>query len=318
MATPTVKPTMKAVRVHNYGSSEVLSYEEIERPTPGEGEILVKNYATTVNPVDWALREGYLEGFFSYTLPFTLGWDVAGTVEALGPGTSGFEQGQAVYGMVLIRGGTYAEYVLVRPEEIAPKPASLDWNAAAALPLVGLTAWQALFDAARLQKGQRILIHAAAGGVGSMAVQLAHNAGAYVIGTVSAAKHDFVRSQGADEVIDYRATPFEEAVKEVDVVFDTVGGETRERSWGVLKAGGVLVSVTAPGPSAETAAAHGVRTEWTRVQPNSAQLAQLTELVEAGKIKPVVDQVLTLAQAGEALDLNQGGQVQGKLVLKIA
>lgn len=311
-------PTMKAVRVHSYGGSEVLTYEDIERPTPGAGEILVRNYATSINPVDLSIRAGYLDGVMQYSMPLTPGWDVAGTIEALGSGVSGFEVGEGVYGMIPMRGGTYAEYVVTRPAEIARKPASADWNSTAATPVVALTAWQVLFDVAQLTSGQKVLIHGAAGGVGSFAVQLARHAGAYVIGTASVRNHDLVRQLGANEVIDYKATAFEQVVQGVDVVVDTVGGETRERSWQVLKQGGILVTIIPQPLSAEQAAAHGVRAELVRVQPNPTQLTQIAQLIEAGKVNPVVEKVLPLSEARQAHDLTESGHGPGKVVLQIA
>ena len=306
---------MKAVLIEKYGEPEVAHYIEVERPIVGEGELLIKVIASSINPVDWKTVRGYLDG--AVKLPLTPGWDVAGTVEALGSGVSGFEVGQAVYAMILVRGGAFAEYAVVKREEVAPKPTNLDFEAAGGVPLAALTAWQALFDAAKLTPGQTVLIHAAAGGVGSFAVQMAHNAGARVIGTASAKNADFLRSLGADEVIDYATTRFEEVVTEVDVVLDTLGGETLERSFGVVKPGGILMSIVAK-PDEAKAQKHGIRAVQVGVQPNAAELEAITEQIESGKLKPAISGVLPLSQIQQALQASLDGHIRGKLILKVA
>jgi NADPH:quinone reductase-like Zn-dependent oxidoreductase len=310
--------TMKAVRMHEYGGPEVLKYEDAPRPEPGGGEVLVKVHAAAVNPVDWKVRAGYVKGFLNYSLPLIPGWDLSGVVEAVGSGVVDWKAGNEVYSRPdLSRNGTYAEYVTVKASELGSKPKSLDHVNSAAIPLAGLTAWQALFDAARLQAGQRILIHAAAGGVGTFAVQLAKWKGAYVIGTASARNHAFLRELGADETIDYNQTPFENVVRDVDVVLDGMAGETRQRSWQVLKKGGILVSILGA-PSAEEAAAHGVRQAGVFVQPNRAQLEELAKLVDSGKLRPIVEEVLPLKEAARAHEKNQTLHTRGKLVLRVA
>jgi len=246
--------TMKAVRMHEYGDPEVLKYEDAPRPEPASGEVLVRVYAAAVNPVDWKVRAGYTKGFLNYTLPLIPGWDLSGVVESVGAGVVDWKAGDEVYSRPDIsRNGAYAEYIAVKGSELGRKPRSLDHVNSAAIPLAALTAWQALFDAAGLSAGQRVLVHAAAGGVGTFAVQLARWKGAYVIGTASERNHAFLRELGADETIDYTKTPFETAVRDVDVVLDTMAGETRQRSWQVLKKGGILVSILGA-PSAEDAA----------------------------------------------------------------
>lgn len=216
----------------------------------------------------------------------------------------------------LLRDGTYAEYVVIRETEVAFKPESVDHLHAAAIPLAGLTAWKSLIEAAGVARGQRVLIHGAAGGVGSYAVQLAKWRGAHVIATASAHNHDYLRGLGADEVLDYRSVRFEEVTGDVDVVFDTIGGDTHERSWQVLKKGGILVSIITL-PPAEKAAAHGVRQAFVFIQPDAAVLAELAKLVDAGKLRPCVEAVLPLAVARRAQELSQGGHVRGKIVLKV-
>ncbi|MGH8760733.1 MAG: NADP-dependent oxidoreductase [Burkholderiales bacterium] len=309
--------TMKAVRIHVYGGPEVLKYEEAPRPKPGAGEVLIRVHAAGVNPVDWKIREGYFKGRVDHSLPLILGWDLSGVVEATGPGVAGLEEGEEVYSRPdIARDGADAEYIVVRETEVALKPKSIDHIHAAAIPLAALTAWQSLFDAGGLSTGQKVLIHAAAGGVGSFAVQLAKWKGAHVIGTASKRNQDFVKNLGADETIDYRTTRFEEVIHEVDVVFDTIGGETQKRSWKVLKKGGILVSIVGP-PSAKEATAHGVRQASVFVQPSAAQLTELAKLVDSGKLKPIVETVLPLSEARRAHELSQTGHTRGKIVLEV-
>ncbi len=309
--------TMKAVRIHQYGGPEVLKYEDAPRPQPGPGEVLIRVHATSVNPVDWKVREGHLREMMKYTLPLIPGWDVSGVVESIGAGVMRLKTGDEVYGRPDIsRNGAYAEYIAVRESEVALKPKSLDHAHAAAIPLAALTAWQALFDAAKLAAGQTVLIHGAAGGVGTFAVQFAKLKGARVIATASKKNHDFLRSLGAAEVIDYNTTKFEDVVHNVDAVLDTITGETMERSWQVLKKGGILVSILQP-PSAEKAAAHGVRCAHVFVQPSVAQLDEIAGLVDSGKIKPIIERVYPLSEARAAQDSNQGGHTRGKVVLKV-
>jgi NADPH:quinone reductase-like Zn-dependent oxidoreductase len=311
---------MKAVRIHNYGGPEVLQFEDAPRPTPGSGELLIRVHAASVNAIDWKIRAGYLKDVFPVPLPFIPGWDVSGVVEAVGSGATKFKKGDEVYARPDIARsgkGTYAEYVVVQEAEAAIKPKSVDHVHAAAIPVVGLTAWQALFDKGGLSKGQKILIHGAAGGVGSFAVQLAKWKGAHVIGTASGRNQEFLQEFGVDEPIDYEKTRFEDVVHDVDVVLDTRGGDTQSRSWKVLKKGGILVSIVAP-PSADEAAKHGVRSAFFSAQPNSSQLSEIAKLVDAGKLKPVVETVLPLSDARRALELNETGHARGKIVLKVA
>ncbi len=246
-----------------------------------------------------------------------MGWDVSGTVEETAPGAVRFKKGDSIFSRPdIMRDGTYAEYVIIKESELALKPESMDHVHAAAIPLAGTTAWQVLFDAAALLPGQKVLIHAAAGGVGSFAVQLAKWKGAYVIGTASERNHEYLHELGADEVINYRAVRFEEAVSDVDVVFDTIGGETQKRSWKVLKRGGIRVSIFNP-PSQKTAAAHGVRQAFVFMQPDAAELTEIAKLADAGKLKTVVETVLPLEEAHRAQDMSQGGHSRGKIVLKV-
>ena len=309
--------TMKAVRIHSYGGPEVLLYEDALRPQPSAGEILIRVHAAGINPVDWKIREGHLKEKLHHKFPLILGWDVSGVVESIGPGVTLFKPGDEVFSRTDVsRDGAYAEFIVVKESIVAPKPKSLDHVHSASLPLVGLTAWQSLFSAGGLSAGQRVLVHGAAGGVGSIAVQLAKWKGAHVIGTASAKNQDFVRTLGADEVIDYDAVRFEEALCYVDVVFDTQGGETQERSWKTLKPGGILVSIAAP-PSKERAAAQGVRSAFVFTESNAGQLAEIAKLADAQKLKVIVDSVFSLAEARQAQELSQRGHTRGKLALRV-
>jgi NADPH:quinone reductase-like Zn-dependent oxidoreductase len=308
---------MKAVSIYYYGGPGVLAYEDAPRPHPAPGDVLVRVHAAGINPVDWKIREGHLKEMLHHTLPLVLGWDVSGVIAALGAGVTRFKVGDEVFSRPDIeRDGAYAEFIVIRETEVALKPKSVDHVHAAALPLAGLTVWQSLFDAAALTAGQRVLIHAAAGGVGSLAVQLAKGRGAHVIGTASAKNHAFVRALGADEVVDYERERFETVIGPVDVVFDTMGGDIQTRSWKVLKRGGILVSIASP-PSAEAAVAHGGRFAFVFTQPNAAQLAEIATLVDAGKLKAIVETVLPLAAAVRGQALSAAGHTRGKIVLQV-
>lgn len=309
--------TMKAVRIHAYGGSDVLVYEDAPIPAIAEDEVLIRVHAAAVNPVDWKIREGYLQGFIDYDLPLVLGWDVSGVVEAVGAGVTTFKPGEEVYSRPNIkRDGAYAEYIAVKASEVAFKPKTVDHIHAAAVPLAAITAWHCLFEAAQLTAGQRVLIHAAAGGVGSYAVQFAHWKGAYVVGTASARNKDFLLELGANEVIDYQTTQFEDVLEPVDVVFDTVGGDVQDRSWQVIKPGGILVSVISP-PSEEKAAAHQCRSAYVFIDPRADWLTEIARLIDAGQVKTIVETVLPLDQVAEAHRLSQSGHTRGKIVLQV-
>ncbi len=314
---------MKAIRIHKYGGPEVLTYEDAPRPEHGEDDVLIRVHAAGVNPADWQIRSGK-RGVLEEPFSMTLGFDVSGVVEATGSNVRHFEVGDAVYGMLP---GAYAEYVAGPAASVAHKPRCLDHIQAAAMPVIALTAWQALFDAGELSAGQTVLIQAAAGGVGHIAVQLAKWKGARVIGTASARNEDFLREIGVDEFIDYRTTRFEDVVRDVDVVLDAVvrdadddidvlAGETLERSWSVLKKNGVLVSICTR-PSPEAAAEHGVRGKYILAKSNAAQLTEIAGLVDAGHVKPTIAAVLGLKDARKAHELSQTGHTRGKIVLRI-
>ncbi|MGH9739717.1 MAG: NADP-dependent oxidoreductase [Candidatus Acidiferrales bacterium] len=310
-------PTMKAIRIHEYGGPEVLKYEEAPRPTPAAGDVLIRVHATSVNPVGIAIRQGHFKERMKYNMPFIPGWDVSGVVDSVTPGVNRLKTGDEVYGRPdLGRDGAYAEYVSVRESEVALKPKSIDHTQAAAIPLTGLTAWQALFDAGHLSVGQTVLIHGAAGGVGHFAVQFAKAKGARVIATASIRNREFLRSLGVDEVIDYNATKFEEIVHDVDVVLDTITGETQDRSWQVIRKGGIYVSILQP-PNQEKAAAHGVRSAHVFVQPNVDELDEIARLVDSGKVRPHIEKVFPLAQAAAAQELVATHHTRGKIVIAV-
>jgi NADPH:quinone reductase-like Zn-dependent oxidoreductase len=309
--------TMKAVCIYSYGGPDVLVYEDAPRPHPGDGEVLVRVHAAGINPVDWKIREGHFKEKLHHALPLVLGWDVSGRIEALGSGLTRLKAGDEIFSRPDIsRDGAYAEFIVIKESEAALKPKSIDHVHAAALPLAGLTAWQSLFDAGGLSAGQRVLIHAAAGGVGNLAVQLAKEKGAHVIGTASARNHDFLRKLGVDQVVDYQTVRFEEVVQAVDVVFDTIGGDVQERSWKVLKRGGILISIVSPPPVA-VAAAHGVRQAFVFTQPNAAQLDEIAKLADADKLKAFVETVLPLSDAIRGQKLSECGHTRGKTVLRV-
>ena len=306
---------MKAIRVHEHGGPEVLKVEEASVPQPGKGQMLVRVHAAGVNPVDVSVRRG---GFGRGQLPYTPGYDVSGVVATVGEGVTKFKPGDEVFAYKnLQEPGAYAEYALVRETEAAIKPKEISHADAAGVPLVALTAWQALFDKGKLEKGQTVLIHAGAGGVGTMAVQLAKWKGARVIATASEANHAFLRELGADETIDYSTENFWEKVKDVDVVLDPIGGETQERSYEVLKRGGRLVSIIQP-PSQEKAREHGVEATIFLVQPSAEQLGEIGKLLAEGKVRPVTSHRFPLSKASKAHEQSETRHTRGKIVLEVA
>ncbi|OXS31802.1 NADP-dependent oxidoreductase [Streptomyces sp. XY006] len=308
--------TMRAISQDILGGPEVLKTVEIERPVPRPNEVLVRVRAAGVNPTDWKHRA---TGGFLGEPPFVLGWDVSGVVEAVGIGVAAFVPGDEVFGMLPypFGHGSHAEYVIAPVRALARKPAGIDHVQAGALPLVSLTAWQALTEHADVQPGQRVLIHAAAGGVGHVAVQIAKERGAYVIGTASAGKHDFLRELGADETVDYRETDFTEAVKDVDVVLDTIGGDTSLRSLRVLRPGGIVVSILPVGSAEfhEEAERLGVRALRMLVDADRAGMEAIGRLAEAGTLRATIAGTFPLASAAEAHAQGDTGRTTGKLVL---
>ncbi len=309
---------MKAIRIHGRGGPERLVYEDVPQPHPGQGEVLVRVYATGVISNELRWDETYQTTAGSpRALPIP-GRDLSGVVEEVGPGVTTLVKGSQVYTMLgYARDGAEAEFTIALPSELAPKPRTLDYVQAAAVPLAALTAWQALFEHASLVAGQTVLIHGAAGGVGVFAVQLAHWAGAHVIATASARNRDFLHELGVNEVIDYTTTRFEDGVHDVDLVFDTVGGATLQRSWQVIKPGGVLVTIVSPPPSFENAKAHGIRPFWFGVEPNRDELIQIGTLIDAEHLRPIIDTVFPLSQARQAYEQWARGHTRGRIVLRV-
>lgn len=304
---------MKAVRTYAYGGPEVLTLEDVPDPVPGEGEVLIDVAASGVNPVDWKILEGRMKAFLPLPLPYTPGVEVAGKISASGAGVTGFAVGDEVFGFVGLIGG-YATKVVASTERLALVPKRLSLLEAAGVPAAALTAWQALHEHAGVKPGQRVLIHAAAGGVGSMAVQLARIAGAKVIGTASSGNADYVRGLGATQVVDYRTESFEQIVSTVDIVLDLVGGETQDRSWSLLKAGGTLVSVVSP-PDAERARLAGVAVKHFATRSDGKQLAAIAAHFDSGELMVEVEAVFPLSRAADAVKKNLSGHARGKVVL---
>jgi len=307
--------TMRAISQDVLGGPEVLRLVEVDRPEPGLSEILVRVHAAGLNPADWKHRA---RSIFLGPPPFVLGWDVSGVVEATGFGVTVFKPGDEVFGMLPFpRGaGSHAEYVTGPARAFAAKPGNVSHVQAAALPLAALTAWQALADTAGLSAGQRVLIHAAAGGVGHLAVQIAKARGAYVIGTAGAANHGLARSLGADELVDYHAADFAGVVTDTDVVLDTVSGDYPARSLRTMRPGGVLICLRPfPAELATEAARRGVRAEALLVEADRGGMTAIADLVTQGKLRPVIAGTFPLADAAKAHELGDGGHVAGKLVL---
>jgi NADPH:quinone reductase-like Zn-dependent oxidoreductase len=308
--------TMKAVRLHAYGGPEVLVYEDAPVPEPGAGEVRIRVRAAGVNPFDWKVRSGHMKQFLPLALPAVLGGDVAGVVELLGEGVTAFAVGDEVFGdAVFSKAGAYAELAISRADAIAAKPKSLDFDHAASVPTPALTAWQALFAAGGLGAGQTVLLHGMGGAVGRLALQFAKEAGARVLGTASAADREELLRLGADAVIDYRSARFEDVAAGVNLVIDTVGGETQARSFAVLAKGGMLVSLVQP-PSEELAKQHGVRAQFMSKQPRKSELEQITARLDEGKLTLAPIVIVPLAEAARAHAMGEGGKAK-KMVLHV-
>ncbi len=311
-------PTMKSIVVHKYGGPEVLKYEDTQRPEPKDDQILVRVIAAGVNPVDGMIRSGMFAKYEKAAFPMIPGADVAGIVEKVGGKITKFKVGDPVYAYVSLKnGGGYAEYAVATEGEASPKPKSLTHVEAAAVPVVALTAWQALVDTANLSAGQTVLIHGGSGGVGTFAIQIAKARGAKVIATASTANQDLLKQLGADVAIDYTKQKFEDVAKDVDVVLDSVGKDTLARSYGVVKKGGFIVTLVSRIDQAELDK-HGIRGASLSVNPDSSELAEIGKLIDANKIKVVVSQTFPLAEAAKAQEQVATGHTRGKIVLKVA
>jgi NADPH:quinone reductase-like Zn-dependent oxidoreductase len=310
---------MKAVRIHEYGGPEVLRYEDAPRPEPAAGEVLVRVHAVGINPVDWKTREGGMSGRYHDPFPLIMGWDISGVVEAVGANVSRFNVGDEVFGMVNFPsiGSAYAEYVASPETHLAHKPVTIDHIQAASVPLAALTVWQALYEAASLQPGQRLLILGASGGVGHLAVQIAKANGAYVIGAASTDNLDFVREMGADEVLDYTADDFETQLEPVDMVFNIASEALARRALALIKSGGTLISV-AGRVDHEQAAERQIKADNILVHTAGDQMEQLAALMADGRLKPVISDVFPLAEAAQAQEVLKNRSVRrGKIVLQV-
>src|SRR6266496_440147 len=311
-------PSMKAIVIHQYGGPEVLKYEYVPRPEPKDDQLLVRVIAAGVNPVDGMIRSGMFAKEGKRGFPIILGGDVAGVVEKVGSKITKFKAGDPVFAYVsLDNSGGYAQYALVTEREAAPKPKSLTYVEAAAVPVVAMTACQALVDTAKLSGGQTVLIHGGSGGVGSFAIQIAKARGAKVIATASTANQDFLKQLGADVAIDYTKQKFEDVAKDVDVVLDSIGRDTLARSYAVVKKGGIIVSLVAR-PKESELEKHGIRGTALNAEPNSGELAEIGRLIDDKKIKVIVSQTFPLSEAMKAQEQVATGHTRGKVVLKVA
>jgi NADPH:quinone reductase-like Zn-dependent oxidoreductase len=318
--------TMKAIQVHTFGGPDVLTYDDVSRPVVGLGEVLIRVHAAGVNPGDWKMRSGLqnapeeMRAAYLPPLPYIPGWDVSGVVEEVGPEVGAFREGDAVYGLLRFPSQTaraYAEYVVAPATDLARKPARIDHVAAAAMPMVALTAWQALFEHAGMEAGQTVLVNGAAGGVGHFAVQLAKARGARVIGVASGRHEAFLRELGVDHSIDYTATAVEKAARDVDLVIDMIGGGNQDRLLDVLKRGGKLIRIVGGDYSAEHAAEAGVTVKGMQVRSNGVQLGEIGELVDAGRVRVAIDTVVPLAEAYRAHERAEEQHIRGKIVLRV-
>ncbi|MTD42122.1 zinc-binding dehydrogenase [Erwinia sp. CPCC 100877] len=312
---------MKAVVINQYGGKEELTEQDVTLPELKEHQVVVKEYATSINPIDWKLREGYLKQMFDWPFPIILGWDVAGVITEIGSEVTDWQVGDKVFARPeTTRFGTYAEATIVDDHLLAEIPGSISFEEAAAVPLAGLTAWQALFDHGKLQKGQKVLIHAGAGGVGTYAIQFAKEAGAYVITTASAKNHELLKKLGADEVIDYHTTDFDDVLSEIDLVFDTMGGDVQKNSFKVLKSDtGRLISIV--GIADESlATAKNIHAESIWLQTNGKQLKEIADLMAEGKVTSVIGEVFPFSRQGvyDAHALSETHHAVGKIVIKMA
>lgn len=308
---------MKAIRIHEFGGPDVLELEDIAVPQPRADEVLIKVYASSVNPVDGKIVAGQSQQKFPTKFPLTIGWDVSGVIEQAGNQVRNFSIGDEVYGRPFpTQNGAFAEYIVIKANEIALKPRSIDHLQAAAVPLAGLTAWQGLFKFGKLEKGQKVLIHGASGGVGTFAIQFAKWKGAEVIGTASADNLDFIKQLGADQAIDHENQRFEEEVQDVDLVLDLIGKETQQRSLSVIRPGGILVTTVAPEFKDEAKEKH-IRLESFTAQSYPEDLEQIGGLIDQGIVQPVVSAVLNLEDARQAEELSSQHHIRGKIVIKV-
>lgn len=332
---------MQAALIRSYGGPDAIEIANLPDPTPAPNELLVRVHAASVNPIDWKIARGKVKLILPYKLPLILGSDVSGEVIAIGSAVTGFAPGDAIYGRVdKLHIGTFAEQITVNAQDVVKKPAQLSHVEAAALPLVGLTSWQVLSELGQIGPNQRVLIHAGAGGIGTVAIQIAKALGAYVITTASAKNHELVRSLGADQIIDYHREDFSQLLSGVDLVFDTIGGQTLKDSFRVLKPGGKLISIAhlpdteslknfdTPAyacallwlmnwPMRRLAKQHNVLYRYWFMRPDGVQMAKLSELVETGRLKPIIDRCYPLEKTADAFRYLEAGHARGKVVIEV-
>jgi NADPH:quinone reductase-like Zn-dependent oxidoreductase len=310
---------MKAIVIEKYGSKEELIEKEVPKPVPKEGEVQIEMHAASVNPIDWKLRAGYLQEMLPFSFPIILGWDAAGVVSEIGPGVSTVSVGDRVFVRPETTAeGTYAEYIVTHEHLLAKIPDNISFEEAAAVPLAGLTAYQCLVDFAQLRAGDKVLIHAGSGGVGSLGIQIAKSLGYFVATTGSSKNEEFLESLGADIVIKYDQQDFQQELKDYDLVVDTMGGEIQAKSFQVLKKGGTLVSIVQP-PDEKKAEEMGINAKFHLLIPNGKQLSELADLMAAGKLKPVVGSIFELSEQGlrDAHALSETHHAKGKIVIRI-
>ena len=308
---------MKAVRIHTYGDADVLTYEDAPMPEIAHDEVLIKVTASSVNPIDWKARKGALKERMKIEFPFILGWDVSGTIERKGTLVSTFKVGDIVYARSNpARNGAYAEYIAVRASEVAFAPTTIPLTDASGIPLACQTAWAGLFEQGNLWQGQTVLIHGGSGGVGTFAIQLARYIGAQVIATTSTSNIGLVRSLGADEVIDYKTQDFNKMLRNVDLVFDTIGGDTQRKSWQVIKKGGILVSTV--GADERMAKEYGIIPKSFMVDSSGARLQEISGLVDQGHLKVIIEKVFPLSSVREAHELSEKGHSRGKIIIAVS
>ncbi|HLQ83657.1 MAG TPA: NADP-dependent oxidoreductase [Pseudogracilibacillus sp.] len=309
---------MKAIVIEQYGESKELIEKELPIPEPEDNQVLIEMHATSINPIDWKLRAGYLKDAIPFEFPAILGWDAAGVVSEVGKDVTRFKVGDEVFARPAMENGTYAEYVAVDEELVALKPKNLSYQEAASVPLAGLTAWQCLVDFGQIKSGDKVFVQAGSGGVGSFAIQIAKSFGAYVISTASGKNETFLKELGVDEFINYQTTNFEEVVSKVDLVVDTMGGDILDKSYEIVKEGGRLVSIAGQ-PDADKAKEYGITAESLWLNPNGAQLAELGQLMEEGKVKANIGHTYPLTEEGlrKAHDLSATHHAKGKIVIEI-
>jgi len=308
---------MKAIVIEQYGGKDQLIEKQVETPQPEAGQVLVEMKATSINPIDWKVREGYLKEMLDFDFPIILGWDAAGVIKEVGQDVDQFKVGERVFARpATTRLGTYAEYAVIDEEQLARIPENIPFDEAAAVPLAGMTAWQCLVDFAQIKEGDWVLIHAGSGGVGHYAIQLAKQMGAYVATTASGKNQDWVEELGVDRFINYKQEDFSEVLSEMDIVLDTLGGENQEKSFGILKEGGRLASIVQP-PDEEKAKQHGVKAGFVWLEPNGERLSKMAEMMEEGQLTSVIGNRYKLSEEGirKAHEASESHHAKGKIVI---